>query len=430
MIHYARRSREDRFGVSCSRRSGSTTPAKPLVAATRQFPISWALAMAETIKKLTIEGFKSIRKLEEFELGPLNVLIGANGAGKTNFVSFFRLLRDLIQQRLQMAVALEGGADSCLFLGPKETPRLGAKFSFGQNGYEFYLVPAHDGRLIFSEETTVFSTHRSSLGSGQAEARLKDRKDDRGRLGGAKGVSHYVFDAISSWVVYHFHDTSFSAAVRRLHALNDNIALGENAENLAPFLYRISQSDRTHYLRIRDVVRLAAPFFDDFLLRPIPGNEGMIQLEWRQRDSDYPFRANQLSDGTLRFICLATALLQPDPPATMLFDEPELGLHPYALTLLGNLFRQAVKGAGNSDQKQIIISTQSAPLLNEFTPEDIIIVDRVESESIFRRLTTKELSEWLEDYTLGELWQKNVLGGRPANEHRPELIPKGVNGHS
>jgi predicted ATPase len=156
----------------------------------------------------------------------------------------------------------------------------------------------------------------------------------------------------------------------------------------------------------------------------------MIQLEWRQRDSDYPFRANQLSDGTLRFICLATVLLQPNPPATMLFDEPELGLHPYALTLLGNLFRQAVRKQFNSISKQVIISTQSALLLNEFTPEEIIIVDRADSESTFHRLNPDDLSEWRQEYTLGELWQKNVLGGRPSNERVPYFVPKGGNGHS
>ena len=227
-------------------------------------------------------------------------------------------------------------------------------------------MPTHDGRLIFSEEFTVFfgdlTNERRPLGSGHAEA----KKYGTGKMTGASRERRvdllYVFSAISSWVVYHFHDTSFSAGVRRPHALNNNIALGPNAENLAPFLYRISQTSQTQYLRIRDVVRLAAPFFDDFLLRPMPGNEEMIQLEWRQRGSDYPFRAHQLSDGTLRF-CLATVLLQPSPPPTMLFDEPELGLHPYALTLLGNLFRQAVRTSGKSVLQQIIISTQSAPLL-------------------------------------------------------------------
>ena len=163
----------------------------------------------------------------------------------------------------------------------------------------------------------------------------------------------------------------------------------------------------------------------DFHLRPMPANEEMIQLEWRQRDSDYPFRASQLSDGTLRFICLATALLQPGPPPTMLFDEPELGLHPYALTLLGNLFRQFAGTSREYFSHQAIISTQSAPLLSEFTPEDVIVVERTGGQSQFRRLRSDELSEWLQDYSLGDLWQKNVLGARPTDERTPLLTPNG-----
>ena len=165
------------------------------------------------------------------------------------------------------------------------------------------------------------------------------------------------------------------------------------------------------YQNIRDAVRLAAPFFDDFKLRPVTANPELIQLEWTQIGSDYPFRPSQLSDGTLRFICLATALLQPKPPATMLFDEPELGLHPYALTLLASLFKQAAKSGG-----LVILCTQSAALLNEFEPEDVIVVDRQDGQSTFRRLDRANLSEWLENYGLGELWQKNIFGGRPHGD--------------
>jgi predicted ATPase len=391
--------------------------------------------MADTIKKLTIEGFKSIRKLEDFQLGALNVLIGANGAGKSNFVGFFRLLREMIDQRLQVALATtEGGADACLYLGPQITERFVAKLYFGKNGYEFALAPTLDNRLVFSDEAVVFfgdiANSRVSLGSGHLEANLKDRKGLGGRWGARRGVPDYVFDAVSSWVVYHFHDTSLNAAVRRPRALNDNGTFRQNAENLAPFLYRIQQTNPTSYARIRDVVRLAAPFFDDFNLRPMPTSPDLIQLEWQQRGSDYPFRANQLSDGTLRFICMATALLQPSCPPTALFDEPELGLHPYALTLLGNLFKQATESPGNWVARQVIISTQSAPLLNEFAPEDVIVVERTNGESTFRRLDSTHLSEWLEEYTLGELWQKNVLGGRPREEDRLlEPVPGSDKGH-
>lgn len=386
--------------------------------------------MSETIKRLTIEGFKSIRNLEDFEPRALNLLIGANGAGKSNFVGFFRLLRELIEQRLQIALqTTEGGADACLFMGPKVTQRFAAKLYFGDNGYEFALVPTVDNRLVFAEETTVFKgdrgTSRHHLGSGHTEAKLKDLKDEPGRRGAKRGVPHYVYEAISSWVVYHFRDTSLSAGVRRQKPINDNAALRTDAENLAAFLYGIRQTFPEIYSQIRDVVRLAAPFFDDFNLRPVPTNPDLIQLEWLQKDSDYPFLANQLSDGTLRFICLATALLQPFPPPTMFFDEPELGLHPYALTLLGNLFKQAAGQDGSLVSRQVIISTQSAPLLNEFAPEDVVVVERHQGESVFRQLNSADLAEWLDEYTLGELWQKNVLGGRPHAENTPQLVPDG-----
>ncbi|MGC9973303.1 MAG: AAA family ATPase [Bryobacteraceae bacterium] len=375
--------------------------------------------MSATINRLTIEGFKSIRKLEEFELRSLNVLIGANGAGKSNFVGFFRLLRELIDQRLQLALATEGGADACLYLGPKVTQRLVAKLYFGENRYEFVLVPTVDNRLVFAEERAVLKTISDttgiSLGSGHTEAKLKDRRDEEPGWGGATyAPPHYVYRAVSSWV-YHFHDTSPAAGVRRQGPINDNETFRPGAENLAAFLYRIRHTNPASYEKIRDVVRLAAPFFEDFKLRPVPTNPDLIQLEWLQQDSDYPFVANQLSDGTLRFVCLATALLQPEGPPTVLFDEPELGLHPYALTLLGSLFQQAAEYL----RKQVIVSTQSAALLNEFSPEDVIVVERSEGQSVFRRLDPADLSEWLEEYTLGELWQKNVLGGRPQKEGAP-----------
>jgi predicted ATPase len=379
--------------------------------------------MGDTIKKLTIEGFKSIRKLEDFELRPLNVLIGANGAGKSNFVGFFYLLRELIEQRLQTTVGVEGGADAQLYLGPKITQKLVAKLYSGRNGYEFVLARTVDNRFVFADEITVFDGDlkkniRTSLGSGHTEAKLKNHKDDPG-FKAQHGVEYHVFKALSSWVVYHFHDTSATAGVRSQRPINDNESLRPNADNLAAFLYRIRQTNPNNYGKIRDVVRLAAPFFDDFRLRPVPRNPDLIQLEWSQTDSDYPFLASQLSDGTLRFICLATALLQPLVPSTVLFDEPELGLHPYALTLLANLFQQVANQYG-PNTNQVIVSTQSAPLLNEFAPEDVIVVERKDGQSTFRRLESAQLSEWLEEYTLGELWQKNVLGGRPQSEEPPQ----------
>lgn len=224
--------------------------------------------MSDTIKKLTIEGFKSIRKLEDFELRSLNVLIGANGAGKSNFVGFFRLLHELVEQRLQVALqTTEGGADACLYVGPKITERFVAKLYFGSNGYEFALLPTFDNRLVFGEETAIFNgdwgPNRTLFGSGHQEAKLKDLKDEPGQHGAQHGVPYYVYKAISSWVVYHFHDTSLTAGVRRQKPINDNEVLRPDAQNLAAFLHRIHQTDPGSYNQIRDVVRLAAAFFDD-----------------------------------------------------------------------------------------------------------------------------------------------------------------------
>jgi predicted ATPase len=311
-------------------------------------------------------------------------------------------------------------------MGPKITKNIVGKVRLEAYCYEFVLTPAADGRLYFANEKAVFrEAHTVSpepsitYGSGHSESRLKNHTNTPAEMD-RHGLSRHLYDGISNWVVYHFHDTSATAGVRRSGPINDNEFLRPDAENLAAFLYRLSQTDTTSYSKIRDVVRLAAPFFDDFKLRPDPLNKEQIRLEWLQRDSDYPFTASQLSDGTLRFICLATALLQPRLPPTVLFDEPELGLHPYALTLLANLFKQAAGQSGTYVSKQLIVSTQSAPLLSEFEPEDVVVVERSHGESTFRRLEPAQLSEWLKEYSLGELWQKNVLGARPQADDAPQ----------
>lgn len=368
--------------------------------------------MGQPIDKITLKGFKSIRNLEDFPLRNLNILIGANGAGKSNFVSFFRFLREAVEGRLRVYVEKKGGADTHLFMGPKITEEIYAKLHFGLNGYEFHLEPTSDDNLVYAEERIRFDGSPGtrevdrSIGKGHSESCLKEQLEG----GKNQPVSTHIYDSISSWVVYHFHDTSDTAPMRRFSSLRDSEYLRPDAGNLAAFLCFLYNQCRPDYEKIRDTVRLAAPFFDDFKLRAkISNDDHVLQLEWTQKDSDYPFHVNQLSDGTLRFIALTTALLQPDPPATMLFDEPELGLHPYALNLFAGLVKKA------ATRTQVIVSTQSASLLDNFEAEDIIVVDRKEGESIFKRLSSADLAEWRKDYSLGELWQKNVLGGRPAD---------------
>jgi len=198
--------------------------------------------------------------------------------------------------------------------------------------------------------------------------------------------------------------------MRRPGSIRDNEYLRPDAANLGAYLLMLRDRHESAYEKIRDIVRLATPFFDDFNFRPTSSNgDTTLHLEWTQKDSDYPFLVTQLSDGTLRFIALTTALLQPSPPATILLDEPELGLHPYALNLLAALLKKA------ATQTQVIVSTQSAPLLDNFEAEDVIVVEREDGASTFKRLSSADLQEWLKSYSLGELWQKNVIGARPAD---------------
>jgi predicted ATPase len=366
--------------------------------------------MGRSIEKLTIKGFKSIRALEDFELGPLNVLIGANGAGKSNFVDFFSMLRAMVEQNLRVYVREHGGADAHLFLGPKVTQEIVGYLHFPPNRYGFTLRPSPDNELFFAEERTGFSGREYVLDKGHHEAKLKECKDHPG-VRARRGVEHYVYGAVSSWTVYHFHDTSRTAPVRRRGSARDFERLRPDAGNLAAFLLKLRETNQTTYELVRDTVRLVAPFFDDFKLRAEPNcQDEVVLLEWAQKGSDYPFHPSQLSDGTLRFMCMATALLQPGPPATMLFDEPELGLHPYALNVLAGLLKQA------ATRTQVTVSTQSAPLLDYFEPEQVIVVDRKDGASTFGRLDKTRLSEWLDQYSLGELWQKNVFEGGPAHE--------------
>lgn len=363
------------------------------------------------LDKISIKGYKSIQNLENFELTNLNILIGANGAGKSNFIAVFKLLAQMYAQNLQLHVQKSGGADTFLHYGRKKTKQISMKFFFNLNSYQFKLVPTADNRLIFDEEQLCFTgDYYSQFGTrivpsstiietGHSEALLKDSTHH---------YAKYIKPAIESWRVYHFHDTSDTALVKQIHSKNDNLKLKTDAANLAAFLMRLKRVFPENYQQIVKTIRLVAPFFADFVQRE---DEESIQLEWfEQGNPDTPFKAHILSDGTLRFICLTTLLLQPFQLMndTILIDEPELGLHPYAITVLADLIKRV------ADKKQLIISTQSVELINHFSANDIIVVDRVNDASIFKRLDDEQLKDWLEDYSLGELWTQNILGGRPS----------------
>lgn len=289
----------------------------------------------------------------------------------------------------------------------KFTKSVQAKLEFGANSYRMLLEPEVSGGLFFSSETGCcegIGTFDFSV--PHLESRVVTTlagHPDRETL-------HPLVEALQKCRVYHFRDASETAGIKLPGQVNDNRFIRPDASNLAAFLRVIKLTQASRYERIRETIQLVAPFFDDFLLEPMAENPDLIRLEWRQRGLDYPFLAHHLSDGTLRFMALTTILLQPTPPSTMVVDEPELGLHPFALELLAALFHEA------SDHTQLLVSTQSPALLNHFDPEHVVVVERKDGASVFKRLDPATLEHWLDDYSLGELVQKNVIEAGPRHE--------------
>jgi predicted ATPase len=362
------------------------------------------MKLPSSLSQVTIKGYKSIKDLSALELKSLNVLVGTNGSGKSNFISFFSMLKSLVDGRLQQYITKGGLAPSFLYQGQKKTTSVRALFHFSNGIYEFELEPTVKGELMFSREEIFLQKNNAQplrlfINGGYLESALRSPPSDPV----IQEVVKYIVETIQSWKVYHFHDTSENAPVKQPGAIQDNQYFRHNAANLAPFLFRLKKENEVHYQQVVDTVKLVAPFFYDFKLAPLTDNPTIINLEWMSNDSDFPFRVDQLSDGILRFICLATLLLQPNLPATIIIDEPELGLHPYAIEVLSGLLKKA------SARTQVIIATQSVTLIDTFDLADLIIVEHSNEGSSFHRADPEKLKSWLNEYSLGQLWEKNVL---------------------
>jgi predicted ATPase len=363
------------------------------------------------LDSITIQGFKSIASVERLELRPINVVIGPNGSGKSNFIGTFAFLRAIREGRLRDYVTAAGGAEKVLHFGSKTTKAIHLLLSFQDgNQYELNFSPTSDDGLFPSEENAFFWNEDCAGTIG-----LPLPPSQQGREAGisdprTEHIRTWVGHHLESWRIYHLHDTSSSSPMRKTARVDDNEFLRADGSNLASFLYFLRQEHIDSYGLIQRAVQRVTPFFDDFRLQPLRLKPDDIKLEWRHKSSDQYFDASSLSDGTLRFIALATLFLQPEEfrPSVILVDEPELGLHPYAIEMLASLIRQA------SVNTQVIVATQSSLLLDHFAPEDVLVANRAGGGTQLTRLDSGQLAAWLEDYSLGQLWEKNEFGGRPV----------------
>ncbi len=353
------------------------------------------------LKQITIRGFKSLNQVNQLKLDDVTILIGPNGSGKSNFIDFFKMLNWMTSGKgnLQTFVSKSGGAHSLLFDGPKTTKCIEAQLQFasdqGINEYHMKLKQGPSDSLVFEEEKYRYSSARfegkaewTNLGFNHRELQLLGRTDPTAR---------YVLGALRKFVVYQFHNTSDTARMRNRWNLEDDSFLKRDGANIAPFLYRLKRQRKSHFERISDCIRRCLPFFDEFFLDP---DGDSIGLRWREKESGYILGPHQASDGMLRTICLATLFLQPEEwlPSVMIIDEPEMGLHPFAINTIIDLIKEV------SANTQVIIATQSPSFVDRFDADQLVTVQRKNRETIFDRLDMNHLQHWMHTYNSVNAW--------------------------
>lgn len=363
------------------------------------------------LSRIEISGYKSISSAFPLRLhfGDVNILLGANGAGKSNIVSFFKMLSYMMSGSFQKYVAQSGTNQTFLHYGSKVTSAIRAEVEFGNETsrdiYKFSLTHAASNRLIINSEEIEWkdTTKRDKPLRLEVESNF----NESGLLQSNEKTYNIVRLLLSTCKVYQFSDSSMTAPMRQASTVDAAQYLQSEANNLASFLFFVKNNYSDAYNRIVDYVRNVMPQFGDFYLEP---ERGYISLKWTDNSpNDYVFSSEQFSDGSIRFIALATLLLQHEEtmPKVIVIDEPELGLHPYAIDVLAEMIKDA------SLHAQIIVATQSPLLIDNFEISDIMVVEREGEHTIARNMDNDTYCEWLNDYSISELWGKNVIGGRP-----------------
>jgi predicted ATPase len=375
--------------------------------------------MTKSLARIQVEGFRSLKQVD-LSFGAITALIGPNGSGKSNLLSFLRMLPLLRSRSLRVHVGQQGGASALLHYGPEVTPELRFRLEFeeetGAVAYAARLGAAAGDQFVFLEETVE---HRPagtatfqffSLGAGHMESRLEEAAADPDNEP-ARSVGSWL----SQMAYFHFHDTSLTSALRRNSRQVDTAYLRSDGSNLAAYLraikLRATNGGRAAWHRISHAVNRVAPHvkaLEPVLVDPDHPETSAVRLDWID-ERDHVFESHHLSDGTLRSVALFTALEQPEDrlPAFIAIDEPELGIDPVALLLLASTIRSV------SAHRQVVLATQSPILVDELEPSQVVITERRHGETKFRRLDPEKLASWLEDYTVSELYEKNVLGAMP-----------------
>lgn len=349
------------------------------------------------MNSIQVKGFKSLRDTSLL-LRPINLLIGENGAGKSNLLALFDLLGNAYNRKLAYYTAKVGSVDKLLFRGRKTTERICLKITNRASSYDITLLHT-DGKLIVEQESLNYTGKETIVVSHLAdELGLKSYSGHRG---------NNIKKELAGIRVFHFNDTGITSPFSSdCHITNDSYFLYDNGSNMAAILYKMCKAAPKDYLRLVNTIQSVAPYFLDFYFQPTEADT--LRLQWQDKYSSSIYGPADFSDGTIRFIALAVLFLQPNLPKVIIIDEPELGLHPLAVEKLSGFIKVAARRGS-----QIIIATQSAELISCFEPDDVLTVNQTPDGTSIERLNNKKLAIWLDDYTLGDLWKQNIVKGGP-----------------
>ncbi len=371
------------------------------------------------IEHVHIQGFRSLADVKLSGIPSATALIGANGSGKSNFIRFFEMLSWMLRsRRLAEFIERQGGADDQLHGGNRHTPRIEAEIRLrtdkGLNDYRFVLAHAHPDRFILTDEAFRFSDSYfgseadwQHLGGPHLEAKIVEAAQSSEFVGINTTTASVLVNLLRSCSVHQFHDTSDGSNFKKRWDLEDNNYLRAHGGNLAAVLLRLEREDIKRFELICQHIGRVLPGFDRF---QIEESYGKVVLRWKAKGMDKTFGAHLTSDGSLRLFALVTLLNLPPEmlPDVLLLDEPELGLHPAAVALVGGMIKAL------SEERQVIVATQSPLLVDVFDLDEIVVLELRNGQTDARQLDPDQYRNWLDDsFTPGELWQKNLLGGRP-----------------
>ena len=378
------------------------------------------------IKRIGIAGFRRLKDVD-IEMRPMMALIGANGVGKTSFMDALSLLaasaRGSLRQRLNdlsgiAAVITRDNLGSIILKAEVDNPDYeplnyslslvpqGTGYAISEEfltqttpGYQnpFKHIDAIYGDIQFSDPSTrrlqKLDWEYDSLESALSQIPRMYRQSEQSRR------------TLSSTEQYHALDVGQRAPIKLPQQLRPTTLPGQNGEDLAPFLYNLRETDHGKYEAVEDALKVAFPKFES-LGFPVVAT-GMISMTWKEKTFRNPFNMNELSEGTLRFLWLASLLQSPDLPTITMIDEPEVSMHPELLSLLSDLMREA------SNRTQIILATHSDRLVRFLNPSEVVVMDVDEDGGASMAWgDSLDLDHWLTEYSLDEVWQMGIIGGR------------------